>query len=721
MDIRERIISITEEYSYKPLTIRELTTLLEVKDEELSFLEGALKHMETEGILVRTSKGKYVRPEMANMAVGPIQINQRGFGFVSSEKEDKDIFIPPSYTNGAMNMDKVLVKIKKSSLRGRRPEGEVVRILNRANTRIIGSFEKSRYFGFVTPDDRRIPSDIFIPKSEFNGAVTGCKVVVEIVNWPDKRRSAEGKVVEILGNCGEPGIDIISIAKSHGIETEFPQEVIEQVRTIPKVVEEDEIHKRRDLRGRSIVTIDGDDAKDLDDAVEVEKLPNGNYLLGVHIADVSHYVTEGSPLDINAAGRGTSVYLVDRVIPMLPQELSNGICSLNAGEDRLALSVNMEIDNEGSVVNHEVYKSVIKVAERMTYKDVTRILIDEDRHLIEKYKDHISHFKLMKELCEILRAKRIRRGSIDFDFPEVKITLDNRGWPVKVEQYEVSISNKIIEEFMLVCNETIAERMFWANIPFIYRIHEKPDAERIEALNQFLHGLGYSIRGINKLHPRALQEVMDRIRGKSEELIVSTVMLRSMQHAKYSHRDEGHFGLAAEHYCHFTSPIRRYPDLFIHRVISYMLKNNFIMDERKHKKLDQLGEERAKISSDRERTAELAERDVEDLKKVEFMSDKLGEVFEGTISSVTSFGFFVQLENTVEGLVHIDSLDDDYYAFDAAHYCLIGERTKRVFRIGDHAVVKLVKADILSRRLDFILEEEIRDFYKRTKIKRRRR
>ncbi len=719
--MRDRILNAIENYSYKPLTFQEVAALLEVKEEELTSLQDKLEQMETEGILVRTSKGRYVRPEMANMAVGSIQINQRGFGFVSSEKEDKDIFIPQDYTNGAMNMDKVLVKIRKGSLRGKRPEGEVVRILNRANTRIIGSFEKSRYCGFVTPDDRRIPGGVYIPKSEFNGAVTGCKVVVEIVNWPDKRKSAEGRVIEILGNCGEPGIDIISIAKSYDIEIEFPEEVIEQVKTIPMVVEEGEIQERRDLRERKIVTIDGEDAKDLDDAVEVEKLPNGSYLLGVHIADVSHYIPESSPLDLNASERGTSVYLLDRVVPMLPQELSNGICSLNAGVDRLALSVTMEIDGEGRVVNHEIYKSVIRVAERMTYKDVTRILVDEDRKLIEKYKDYIGHFRIMKELCEILRAKRIRRGSIDFDFPEVKITLDNRGWPVKVEQYDVSISNKIIEEFMLVCNETIAERMFWANAPFIYRIHEKPDTEKIEVLNQFLHGLGYSIRGINKLHTRALQEIMDKIRGRSEEQIVSTVMLRSMQHAKYSHKNEGHFGLAAEHYCHFTSPIRRYPDLFIHRVISYMLKNNFVIDEKKHKKLDQLAEERAKVSSDRERTAEQAERDVEDLKKVEFMSGKLGEVFEGTISSVTSFGFFVQLENTIEGLVHIDSLDDDYYIYDPAHYCLTGERTKRAFRIGDQAVVKLIKADILSRRLDFILEEKIRDYYKRTKIKRRRR
>lgn len=717
---RKRIIELIEDYSYKPLMFRELADFLEIREEELTLFSSVLNELEAEGLLARTSKGKYLRPDMANMTVGIIQINERGFGFVTSEKEEKDIFIPQEYLNGAMNQDKVLVKIKKTSSEGKRAEGEIINILNRANTKLIGTFEKSKYFGFVVPDDKRITGDIFVPKSEFNGATAGSKVVVEIIRWPEKRRNAEGKIVEVLGFSGEPGIDIISIAKTYNIQAGFPDEVLRQVESIPQVVQEIELSRRRDLRNLRIVTIDGEDAKDLDDAISIERLSNGNYLLGVHIADVSHYVTEESPLDKEAAERGTSVYLVDRVIPMLPKELSNGICSLNAGVDRLAFSVMMEIDGSGNVVNHEIFKSIINVDERMTYTNVSKILADEDEDLIERYEKHIDDFKLMHELCKILREKRVKRGSIDFDFPEVKITLDKNGKPIQVKKYEITISNKIIEEFMLVCNETIAERMFWANAPFIYRIHEKPDMEKIEAFNEFLHGLGYNIKGISKLHPMALQEVINKIKGKNEEKIISTLMLRSLQQAKYSHKNEGHFGLAAKYYCHFTSPIRRYPDLFIHRVINEMLENNFMLDEKRQSKLMDLAIQSSKISTEKEKAAEQAEREVEDLKKVEFMSDKLGEVFETVISYVASFGFFVELENTIEGLVHIENLRDDYYSYDQKKYCLIGERTNKVYKIGDKVTVRLIKADIASKRLDFILEEGIVEIYKRGRIKRRK-
>ncbi len=718
--IRKKVIELIEGYNYKPLMFRELAVFLEIREEDLTLFSSVLNELEAEGLLARTSKGKYLRPDMANMTVGIIQINERGFGFVTSEKEEKDIFIPQEYLNGAMNQDKVLVKIKKTSSEGKRAEGEIINILNRANTKLIGTFEKSKYFGFVVADDKRITGDIFVPKSEFNGATTGSKVIVEIIRWPEKRRNAEGKIVEVLGFSGEPGIDIISIAKTYNIQAGFPDEVLRQVESIPQVVQEIELSRRRDIRNLRIVTIDGEDAKDLDDAISIERLSNGNYLLGVHIADVSHYVTEGSPLDKEAIERGTSVYLVDRVIPMLPGELSNGICSLNAGVDRLAFSVMMEIDSSGNVVNHEIFKSIINVDERMTYTNVSKILLDEDEDLIKRYEKHIDDFKLMNELCGILRDKRVKRGSIDFDFPEVKIILDKNGKPIQVKKYEITISNKIIEEFMLVCNETIAERMFWANAPFIYRIHEKPDMEKIEAFNEFLHGLGYNIKGISKLHPMALQEVINKIKGKNEEKIISALMLRSLQQAKYSHKNEGHFGLAAKYYCHFTSPIRRYPDLFIHRVINEMLNNNFMLGEKRQNKLMDLAIQSSKISTEKEKAAEQAEREVEDLKKVEFMSDKLGEVFEAVISYVASFGFFVELENTIEGLVHIDSLRDDYYIHDQKKYCLIGEHTQKTYKIGDKVTIRLVKADIVSKKLDFILEEGIVEIYKRGRIKRRK-
>ena len=720
LDIREKIISLVENCEYKPLLFKEIADFLMVKDEEAAYFSSVLSELEAEGAIVRTAKGKYVRPDMANMAVAKIQITERGFGFAIMEEGKDDIFIPSEYLNGAMSQDKILVKVRKVPREGKRPEGEVVKVLSRANSRIVGTFEKSKYFGFVIPDDKKISGDIFIPKSEFNGAIEGCKVVAEIINWADNRRSAEGKVVEILGLCGEPGLDILSIARAYNIEDKFPDEVIKQVKKIPQAVEKNEIEKRRDLRGLRTVTIDGEDAKDLDDAVTIEKLPNDNFLLGVHIADVSHYVTEGSPLDLDAVNKGTSVYLIDRVIPMLPKELSNGICSLNAGVDRLAFSVMMEINQSGNVVNHEIFKSVIKVDERMTYTDVAKILLEQDEGLIKRYANHIADFNLMLDLCNILKKKRHNRGSIDFDFPEVKILLDKNGRPIAVKKYEITIANQIIEEFMLVCNETAAERMFWANAPFVYRVHEKPDQEKIDAFNEFLHGLGYKIKGVAQLHPKSLQEVIEKIKGKNEEKIISTLMLRSLQQARYSHKNQGHFGLAAEYYCHFTSPIRRYPDLFIHRVINEMLESNFVLEEKRLQYLLKQAEESAKISTEREKNAEQAEREVDDLKKVEFMAERVGEVFEGNISSVTSFGFFVGLDNTIEGLVRIDSIDDDFYNFDAKHYHLIGERTKRIFKIGDTVNVKLVKADIMAKKLDFMLEEETTEGYRRNRIKRRR-
>jgi len=705
LEIKELIINLVEDYSYKPMMLKELSEYLEYNgDKEL--LLALLEELEEEGKVVKTGKGKYVRPEMANMLTGILQLNERGFGFVIPETDKEDVFVPADYLNGAMNGDKVLVKLKQSKIVGKSSQAEVFKILSRANTKVVGTFEGKKNFGFIISDNKRI-GDVYIPQNMINGAVTGDKVVVELVEWPEKNRSAVGKIIEILGRKWDPGIDILSIAKSYAIETEFPPEVLEEIKIISEKVQEQDMQGRNDLRHLRIVTIDGEDAKDLDDAISIEKLSNGNYFLGVHIADVSHYVREGNPLDDCAASRGTSVYLVDRVIPMLPPKLSNGICSLNAGVDRLAFTVMMEINNQGNVINHEIYKSVINIAERMTYKDVTKILEDEDEELIKRYENHIGDFKIMRELSEILREKRIARGSIDFDFPEVKIILNEKGKPIEVKRYEITVSNKIIEEFMLVCNETVAEKIFWLNMPFIYRIHENPDAEKIEVLDEFLHGLGLSIKGKNSIHPRTLQEVLDKVKGKDEETAVSTLMLRSLQQAKYSHKNDGHFGLAAKYYCHFTSPIRRYPDLFIHRVIGELIKNNYALSEKRYKILMSSSVESARISSEKERFAEKAEREVEDLKKVEFMANRVGEDFEATISSVTNFGFFVALDNTVEGLVHVDNLQDDYYVYEAQKHCLIGEKSKKIFKIGQKVKVRLVKADKDARRLDFMLEDSI--------------
>jgi len=594
--------------------------------------------------------------------------------------------------------------VNKNIIGDRKAEGEVVRILKRANKTVVGTFESSRYFGFVVPDDTRISGDIFIPKDEFNNAKSGYKVVAEIVKWPEKRRNAEGRIIEVIGDKDDPGNDIVSIIKAYELKEEFPEEVIRQAEAIPDVVSEDMIKGRRDLRNLRMVTIDGEDAKDLDDAVSIEVLPNGNYRLGVHIADVSYYVTENSPLDKEALKRGTSVYLVDRVIPMLPKKLSNGICSLNPKVDRLAFTVMMDIDRKGKVIDHEIFESVINIDERMTYTNVYKILVEKDEELIKRYEYLVDDFQKMQELALILRQRRFERGAIDFDFEEAKIILDEKGKPVDIKRYEITIANKIIEEFMLVCNETVAEHFFWANVPFVYRIHEDPDPEKIESLAEFVHNLGYTLKGINKIHPKALQQLLEKIKGKNEERIISTVMLRSLQKARYSSNNAGHFGLAAKYYSHFTSPIRRYPDLIIHRIMKDYLKGR--MDEQREEYLERNLPEIAKQCSERERAADEAERETEDLKKVEYMKQHEGEIFTGIISGVTSFGMFVELENTIEGLVRLSSMDDDYYVFNEKMYCLMGERTRKIYRIGDEVRVQVARADVPTRQIDFVLAED---------------
>ncbi|MCX7709891.1 MAG: ribonuclease R [Clostridia bacterium] len=702
---KERILDFMREDAYKPLLFQELVSVLDVPKDDLPMFKEVVEELENEGKIFKTHRDRYGIPERMNLVVGRIQGNERGYGFVIPDDEDiKDIFIPADGLNGAMHNDRVIARVSKKALGDKRSEGEVIRILERANRTIVGTFEDSKYFGFVVPDVVKISGDIFIPKDEFNGAKPGQKVIAEIIKWPEKRRNAEGRIIEIIGDKDEPGADILSIIKSYNLKEEFPEAVMNQAESISDVVTEEMSKGRRDLRGLRMVTIDSEDARDLDDAVSVERLPNGNYRLGVHIADVTYYVTENSPLDKEALKRGTSVYLVDRVIPMLPRKLSNGICSLNPQIDRLAFTVMMDIDANGKVINHEIFESVINIDERMTYTNVYKILVEKDGELSKRYDYLLEDFRMMEELARILRKRRTVRGAIDFDFEEAKIVLDDKGKPIAVKRYEITIANKIIEEFMLVCNETVAEHFFWANCPFVYRVHEEPDTEKIENLGEFVRTLGYHLKGINKIHPKALQDLLERVKGKKEERIISTVMLRSLAKARYSHQNLGHFGLAAKYYSHFTSPIRRYPDLIIHRLMKEYLKGR--MNESRQELLNERLPEIAKQCSERERAADEAERETEDLKKVEYMKEHVGEVFEGIVSSVTAFGIFIELENTIEGLVRLSNMEDDYYVFDDKQYYIIGERTRKIYRIGDSVKVKLAKADIASRKLDFVLIDE---------------
>jgi ribonuclease R len=708
MERKDKIIGLMSEAMYKPMKLGELAAVLDVPKEDRELLSAMLDELEQDGVIFKTAKDRYGLTERMNLIAGRLQGSERGYGFVIPDDEQlSDVFIPSDGINGAMNNDRVVARITTRGFGGKRAEGEIIKVLKRTNTRIVGTFDSSNNYGFVIPDDRKLTGDIFIPGDEINGAKPGYKVVAEIVRWPDKRRNAEGRITEIIGDSSEPGTDIVSILKAYNLNETFPENVVRQTESIPEAVTEEMLKDRKDLRGLRMVTIDGEDAKDLDDAVSIERLPDGLYRLGVHIADVSNYVTENSPLDVEALRRGTSVYLVDRVIPMLPKKLSNGVCSLNPNVDRLALTVMMDIDKNGKVKLHDIFKSVIKTNERMTYTDVYTLLEGHDEELEKRYDYLLDDFRTMKELALILRKKRMKRGAIDFDFPEAKIILDENGKPIDVKKYEITIANRIIEEFMLVCNETVAERFHWIGSPFVYRVHEEPDNEKIMAFAEFSSNLGYPLKGINKIHPRALQEILNNVKGTREETVLSNVMLRSLAKARYSHQNLGHFGLAADFYCHFTSPIRRYPDLIIHRIIKENLKG-MLTDEREQE-LEQRLPDIAKQCSDREREADEAERETEDLKKVEYMKEQIGSTFDVIISGVTSFGMFVELENTIEGLVRVSNMDDDYYVYDDKHFCLIGEHTGNCYRIGDRLRVWLSKADMATRQLEFMIEERIYD------------
>ena len=716
MGIKNTLLEFMREEAYRPMDIQELVSVFDINPDEYRAFKKTLKTMEKEGLIFRTKKDKFALPERLGLITGKLQAHAKGFGFLIPEIEgEKDVFIPSSFINGAMNGDRILVQITSEDKNGKKREGEVIQILERANTKIIGVYEDSKNFGFVIAEDTRISQDIFISKKDRNGAKDGDVVVVEVTKWPEKRRSPEGVVKEVLGQKGDKGLDILTIIKKYGLPEEFPPKVQAFAAGIDEEIPLKEYKRRKDLRDVRMVTIDGEDAKDLDDAVSIERLDNGRYRLGVHIADVSHYVREKNPLDKEALKRGTSVYLIDRVIPMLPKKLSNGICSLNPKVDRLTLSCIMIIDGSGKVLDHEIVESVIRTNERMTYTDVTKILRDNDPELSKRYDYLLDDFKAMEELCNILYKKRTKRGAIDFEFEESKIILNEFGKPIDIKPYEREIANRIIEEFMLVCNETVAEHMFWSHLPFVYRIHEDPDEEKLEKFREFIYNLGYIVKWNGEVKPRNLQEILEKVRGKKEETVVSTLLLRSMMRAKYSPECVGHFGLAAKYYCHFTSPIRRYPDLQIHRIIKEFINGK--IDDDRSKKLTALVDYAARQSSETENIATEAEREVDDLKKAEYMLDRIGEEFEGIVSSVTSFGMFVELPNTIEGLIHITALDDDYYIYDENHLCLMGERTKKIYRLGDFVKVRCSKVDIPNREIyfDMVEDEYIREEIKASK------
>jgi ribonuclease R len=698
----DRLLHYMKDEAYKPLTVQELEQAFDITDSsDFKAFVKALVAMEEKGMVVRTRSNRYGLPEKMNLVRGKLTGHAKGFAFVVPDEPGMDdIFIPPGEMNSAMHGDTVLVRVA-SGTSGQRREGTVVRIIERGVQQIVGTYSESKHFGFVIPDDKKFASDIFIPKAASMGAVEGHKVVVKITSYPEGRKSAEGEVIKILGHKNDPGVDILSVIYKHGLPLAFPDDVMQQANETPDTIDESEIANRRDLRNETIVTIDGADAKDLDDAVQVKKLENGNFQLGVHIADVSYYVKEGSPIDREAAERGTSVYLVDRVIPMIPHRLSNGICSLNPKVDRLTLSCVMEITPEGQVVNHEIFQSVIKTTERMTYSDVNKILVDKDEELRKRYETLVPMFETMEELAAILRKKRMQRGAIDFDFKEAKVLVDEEGKPTDVVIRERSVAERLIEEFMLAANETVAEHFHWLDVPFIYRIHEEPKEDKLRRFFEFITNFGYIVKGTaNSVHPRALQEIIEEVQGKPEEMVVSTVMLRSMQQAKYDPESLGHFGLSTEFYTHFTSPIRRYPDLIVHRLIrTYLIEGK--MDEATREKWNALLPEIAEHSSKMERRAVDAERETDELKKAEFMADKIGEEYDGIISSITNFGMFVELPNTIEGLVHVSYMTDDYYHYDERHYAMIGERTGNVYRIGDEITVRVINVNKDERSIDF--------------------
>ncbi|HJD35980.1 MAG TPA: ribonuclease R [Candidatus Blautia ornithocaccae] len=713
---------------YQPMRAKDLAVLLQVPAGKREELHEILDMLLEEGKITVNKRGKYEavrgskkeqekeekkgkrdkkekkKKETQKYLIGIFAGHAKGFGFVELLDENgEDIYIPEEETGGAFHGDKVQVALKKENKPGKRREGRVIKVLERGTREIVGTFQESAGFGFVVPDNQRFLRDIFIQKENFLGARNQDKVVVEIRDYGTRKRSPEGKIIQVLGNSEEKGIDVLSVAKSCGLPMEFPEKVLNQAERIRESLNEGDFYGRLDLRDVPMVTIDGEDAKDLDDAVSLSK--EGNlFHLGVHIADVSNYVQYSSALDREALKRGTSVYLVDRVIPMLPKKLSNGICSLNAGEDRLALSCLMDIDEKGKVVSHGIAETVIHVNERMTYTDVKKILRKEDQQLAERYRELLPMFFQMEELSALLRKRRKKRGAIDFDFPESKIELDENGKPVRIYPYEQNVATRIIEDFMLAANETVAQEYAQAGIPFVYRTHDTPDMEKMEPVLELVHRAGVKVKkSKEEIQPKEVQKILKELEGKESEDFFSRLILRSMKQARYTTECTGHFGLAARYYCHFTSPIRRYPDLQIHRIIKENLRGK--MTEAKMRHYEEILDEVARQSSATERRAEEAERETIKMKKAEYMESQIGEIFEGVISGVTDWGLYVELPNTVEGLVHVNSLMDDYYVYDSAHYTLTGEKKKRSFAIGQKVKVRVAQADARERTVDFVLAD----------------
>lgn len=731
MEEKEKLIlDFMSEDTYVPMKAKEMATILSVPKTEYSTFADILNHLEEEYKIQKNRKSKYSLVAQGKYLSGIFRGNEKGFGFVKIENQEQEIYIPKDNTKGALNGDKVLVEKIDTKEKSHHEEGRIVKILSREKDCLVGVFTKSQNYGFVLPDDRKFGTDIYISKKNMGKARNNSKVLVHITKYPEKGKNAEGSIIEVLGNVNEAGVDMLSLIKEYNLPYEFPTKVIEEAKQIKEEISKKDIPNRFDLREEEIFTIDGEDAKDLDDAVDVKKLENGNYRLGVHIADVSYYVKEGSNLDKEAILRGTSIYMLDRVIPMLPRELSNGICSLNEGKDRFTLSVIMEINQEGQVVSSDIQKSVINVTRRMNYSDVAILLkyakkeqekeeiadiktakekiktLEKELEVVTKYKPYIKHFQRMEELAQILKRGREKQGSLNLDLPETKIVLDKNGFAIDVKKYELSFANEIIEQFMLTANETIAERFYWLEAPFIYRVHEVPDQEKIGELNKFLYNFGYKIKGSkDNIHPKAFAEVLEDIQGKEEERVISTLILRTLKVARYESQNKGHFGIASNYYCHFTSPIRRYPDLFIHRIISYYIEKGYNIEDNWKEKYEEKATTLAQQSSEREKIAQKVERDSIDIKKAEYMQDKIGEEYDGIISSITSFGMFVELENTVEGLIRFDDLGDDYFIYDENKKTLLGERTKKIYKIGDKVKIKVKSANKILRQIDFELVE----------------
>ena len=702
----EIILQFMKDPEYTPMKAKEIAMILGVPKKEYHQFQEAISNLEMELKIGKNRKNRY-RVIEENYQEGIFRKNPKGFGFVKIDGQEDEIYIAKENAKDALNGDRVIIEIIEEKNKVKKAEGKIKRIVKHEKDTVVGTFQNNRNFGFVIPDDKNFGTDIFISKSNFGKARNNHKVLVQITKYPQKGKKAEGKIIEVLGEPNEAGIDMLSLIKEYKLPSTFPEEVVEEAKRAGNKVDKKDIPNRVDLRDHIIFTIDGEDAKDLDDAVRVIKLENGNYRLDVHIADVSYYVKEGSLLDKEALIRGTSIYMLGRVIPMLPRELSNGICSLNAGEDRFTLSCTMEIDQNGKVVSSEVYKGIINVTERMSYTDVQKILDKSDKEVLKRYSKYIQDFETMAELATILKDRRKEQGYLNLDIPESKIELDMNGRVTKIGKYETSFSNEIIEQFMLIANETIAEKFYWLEAPFIYRVHEEPDIDKVKELNKFLFNFGMKIKIANeKVYPTEFAKVLEEIKGKDEEKVVSNLVLRTLKVARYEAENKGHFGIASKYYCHFTSPIRRYPDLFIHRIISEYLENSYNMKDSWIEEYEQKAEERARQSSEREKIATKVERDSEDLKKAEYMENKIGEEYEGIVSSVTQFGMFVELENTVEGLIRFENLGDEYFVYDEDRKRLIGERSKKVYTIGDKVKIRVISANKMLRQVDFEICEE---------------